>query len=69
MQCPADATYARFGLEEVGDLHFTGAISSLICHTPAPEPSCSAMKLPFNIGPPETTMAGTPNSAPISSDG
>src|SRR5580698_10800277 len=43
---------------------------SLNCHTTVPEPMSRPWCLPFNIGPPETTMAGTSQlAAPISSAG
>ena len=70
MQWPADRDMHASASKKSAIFILPARTSSLICHTPVPEPMRSPWKLPLSIGPPETTIAGTSQlAAPISSDG
>src|SRR5215204_2006839 len=70
MQCPAERDIDASASMNCSRLMTPALTSSLNFQTSVPEPMSCPQYLPFSIGPPETTSAGTSQlAAPMTSDG
>jgi hypothetical protein len=70
MQWPAERDMHASASMNCSTVMIPALTSSLNRQTSVPEPMSCPQYLPFSIGPPETTMAGTSQlAAPITSDG
>ena len=70
MQWPAERDIDASASMNCSRLMIPALTSSLNFQTSVPEPMSWPQYLPFSIGPPETTMAGTSQlAAPMTSDG